>query len=254
MTVAIIGRGVVGRAQARLFGDVLTYDITDDGPYPAEKISRCQFAVIAVGTPSAPDGRADLNAVWSAVRAVPYRLPVMVRSTLPPGTSHDLLRVRAPSLYAHVPEFLHERAGGPWQESGDVPFMLLGGSPAAQRFFRPLLEKAYTGNIRECTTMQAELAKYTANLHWAARVTFVNELASICARFGVSWETVRQLWLLDPRNTPAYTAMDGFPPGYGGACWPKDLAALIAASSDAGYEPEFLRAIEVANARFRGEP
>lgn len=253
MTVAIIGRGVVGKAQARLFKDVVTYDITDAGPYPAKTISKCVFAVIAVSTPPAPDGHANLDAVWSALRQLPDGVPVMVRSTLPPGTSRDLQHLRAPDLYAHVPEFLHERAGGAWAESGDVPFMLLGGSAASLRFFRPQLARVYKGLIRECSPAEAELAKYTANLHWAARVTFVNELAAVCARFGVHWEAVRRLWLLDPRVSAAYTAMAGFPPGFGGACWPKDLAALIAASSDAGYEAEFLHAIEAANARFRGE-
>jgi UDP-glucose 6-dehydrogenase len=48
-----------------------------------------------------------------------------------------------------------------------------------------------------------------------------------------------------------YTQYAGYPPGFDGRCWPKDLAALIAASNDAGYGPEFLRAIEDANARFR---
>jgi UDP-glucose 6-dehydrogenase len=47
-----------------------------------------------------------------------------------------------------------------------------------------------------------------------------------------------------------YTQRAGYPAGFGGRCWPKDLAALIAASEDAGYAPEFLRAVSEANDRF----
>src|SRR5262249_23046760 len=96
------------------------------------------------------------------------------------------------------------------------------------------------------------LAKYTANLYWATRVTFVNEMAAIASTFGEDWEEVRAAWLMDSRIDPAYTAMEGFPPGFGGRCWPKDLAALIAASGDAGYFPGFLAAVEDENHNFGG--
>jgi len=59
------------------------------------------------------------------------------------------------------------------------------------------------------------------------------------------------VWLADKRVNPSYTSMEGFPPGFDGACWPKDLAALIAASADAGYEAVFLRAVSDANDWFR---
>ena len=254
MTVAIIGMGVVGRAQAQLFGDELTYDIRDAQDYPEKAIAKSDFAVIAVGTPESWDGHADLTAVQDAVKALPPGLPVLVRSTLPPGTSRDLRTGRAPGLYAHAPEFLTERDGGSWPDSASVPFMILGGSPAARQFFRFHLENAYQGRIHECSALEAELAKYTANLAWAARVTFVNEMANICDAVGADWENVRDAWLCDERVTPAYTTMAGFRPGFGGACWPKDLAALIATATDTGYEPEFLRAISRVNARFRNQP
>jgi UDPglucose 6-dehydrogenase len=48
-----------------------------------------------------------------------------------------------------------------------------------------------------------------------------------------------------------YTQRAGYPPGFDGRCWPKDLAALIAASRDAGYEPGFLEAVGAANDRYR---
>jgi nucleotide sugar dehydrogenase len=206
--------------------------------------------VIAVPTPADDDGSADLGFVNAAFNSLPPLLPAMIRSTVPPGTT-DLLAAARNAPVAFVPEFLYEGGTGPWKESGDVPFMILGGTPEARTFFRPLLEKVFTGHVHECSAVVAELAKYTANLHWAARVTFVNELAGICQAVGADWEQVREAWLCDDRVNAAHTAMAGFPPGFGGKCWPKDLSALIAASSDRGYEPEFLHAIQEANARFQ---
>ena len=252
MRAAIIGMGVVGKAQAGLFGehDLVTYDVADGKPYPYRQISGCDFAVICVGTPAREDGSADLGAVIEALRILPSK-PVLLRSTVPPGTTDRLQRRYPGHLIAHCPEFLHERDGGAWSASSDVPFIILGGTDEARAFFWPIIAEAKGGILHECDALTAELAKYTANLHWAARVTFVSEMAAICEAAGADWEQVRQAWLADFRLSPDYTSMDGFEPGFGGRCWPKDLSALIAASEHAGHKAQFLQAIAEANARFR---
>jgi UDPglucose 6-dehydrogenase len=250
--VAIIGMGVVGKAQAEMFGDhdLVTWDAAWGLPYPREDIAGCDFAVICVGTPAKADGSCDLGQVRDALVSLPPELPVLIRSTIAPGYTRKWQGCR-PGLVAHAPEFLHEREGGPWRSPTDVPWMLLGGSPQAREFFRPRLAQVFPGAIQECDGLTAELAKYTANLYWAARVTFVSEMAAVCRAFGADWEDVRGAWLADERVSPAYTAMAGFEPGFGGRCWPKDLSALVAAARQAGYKAEFLAAIEDANERFR---
>lgn len=252
MRVAIIGLGVVGKAQARLFAghDLITWDAAWGAPAPAHQIAGCEFAVVCVGTPAAEDGGADLGQVRAAFAALPPGLPALLRSTVPPGTSGSLAAGHGAPV-AHAPEFLHERAGGAWRDSADVPWMLLGGDEDALAFFAPRLRQVFPGEIVTCTPVVAELAKYTANLHWATRVTFVNEMAAIAEAFGADWGSVRYAWLRDERVNPAYTAMAGLPPGFGGRCWPKDLSALIAASEDAGYKAAFLEAVAGANTRFR---
>jgi UDPglucose 6-dehydrogenase len=251
--VAILGMGVVGRAQARLFcdHDVVTWDAAGKDPYPDAAIAGCDFAIIAVGTPAAPGGGADLSQVEAAFRRLPPELPVLIRSTVPPGTTRWLQDSRPQVPVCCSPEFLHERPGAAWQESADVPWMLLGGEPQAREFFHAHLVQVFPGTIHECSAAEAELAKYTANLYWATRVTFVNEMAGICKAFGADWENVRLAWLEDERVSPEYTSMAGFGPGFGGRCWPKDLSALRAAASDAGYKADFLGAIAESNVRFR---
>jgi UDP-glucose 6-dehydrogenase len=177
-------------------------------------------------------------------------MPALIRSTVPPGTTDGLAAGRE-GLTGFAPEFLYEGGTGPWTQAADVPWLLLGGPQEAREFFAPLLAAVFPGRIHDCPAVVAELAKYTANLYWAMRVTFVNELAAVSGAFGADWEDVRDAWLQDDRVHPAHTAMAGFPPGFAGRCWPKDLAALIAASADAGHKALFLEAVQDANGRFR---
>ena len=92
MRVAIIGLGVIGTAQAHMFADhdVITYDAAVDEHYPTDRIAACDFAIVCVGTPEAPDGHADLTYVEQAACDLPPGLPAVLRSTVPPGTSDRL--------------------------------------------------------------------------------------------------------------------------------------------------------------------
>lgn len=251
MQIAIIGMGIVGTAQARMFRhhDLVTYDPAINDKYPEEQIRSCDFAVICVGTPEADDGKADMSGFHQAMKRLPGTVPVLIRSTVPPGTT-AMVAAHRPGHTVFCPEFMHERPGGQWRESSDVPWLILGGLPDATSWFG---NRVFWGrrNVYECDATTGELSKYVANLYWAARVTFVNELSAICDLFHVPWEDIRRAWLQDERVHPAYTAMDGFPPGFGGRCLPKDLSALISASEDEEYSPGFLRAIREANRRFR---
>jgi UDPglucose 6-dehydrogenase len=252
MRVGIIGLGVIGTAQADMFSghDLVTYDPAIHDTYPVDDLAACDFILMCVGTPEGKNGHADLSYLERAIEALPPVVPVAVRSTVPPGTTDRLLG-HTGRLYAHIPEFMGENVLHSWQRPVDVPYMIIGGAPQATVFFRDKFTRVFPGRITTCTARESELAKYAANLYWAARVTFVNELALICQRFGVDYENVRAAWLSDPRMSSEYTQRAGYPPGFDGRCWPKDLAALIAASSDAGYDPMFLRSIAAANGRFR---
>ena len=252
MKAAVIGLGVIGSAQVRLLGGMVhvTYDVKDSKKYPSRAIHGCDFAVICVGTPQGEDGRADLTALHAALRRLPASRPVMIRSTIPPGTTAALEATR--KCVVHVPEFMSERDDGMWRKPDDVPFLICGGTRKALEWFQPILTAMAGGPVYPCTGLEAELIKYTANAFLAAKVTFVNEISRVCEAFGADWGTVREGWLHDPRAGISHTATEGHGPGFGGSCLPKDLSALIRATWDAGYFPGFLNAIDNANARFRG--
>ena len=257
MRVGIIGYGVIGMAQAEMFAEadheIVPWDVAwgGEGDYPYDKLAACDFVLVCVGTPEGPDGgRANLSYVTTAVDSLPPSVPVALRSTVPPGTTDRLLSPYN-RLYCHAPEFMGENVLHSWQRPQDVPYMILGGNPEATVFFKQKFAQVFPGEIHTCSTKEAELAKYAANLYWATRVTFVNEFALICEQFDVDYENVRTAWLSDPRMSEPYTQRAGYPPGFGGRCWPKDLKALIKASGDAGYEPGFLQAIAGANEGFQ---
>ena len=252
MKVGIVGLGVIGTAQQAMFRRRVhaTYDPAVHRVYPYEQLTECDFAVVCVGTPAGADGRADLSYVEDAAGKLPVKLPVALRSTVPPGTTDRLLG-NGERLYAHVPEFMGENVLHSWQRSEQVPYMIVGGGPESALFFEQAFSQVFPGRIHTCTAVEAELAKYAANLYWATRVTFVNEFANICEQFGVDYERVREAWLTDPRMSEPYTQRAGYPAGFDGRCWPKDLEALIGASTDAGYRPEFLWAVGDANDKFR---
>lgn len=249
--VAIIGLGVVGKAQVRLFDSMVhaTYDpLITEGPYPSNAVRECDFAVITVGTPSTHGGAANLSYLDEALSRIPPEIPVLIRSTIPPGTMIELEEYR--SLVGHMPEFLNEREDGQWRNSADVPFVILGGTSKAHKFFTPILKEIFDKrDIYLCSGLEAEIIKYTCNCYLASKVTFVNEMARICEALGADWELIRQGWLKDPRVGSSHTIVEG--PGFSGRCLPKDLSAIIKVSEDAGYLPEFLWAIEDSNGRFK---
>lgn len=243
MKITILGQGVVGRAQNAFFAghQLVTYDPAVNKNYPRTKIAGSDFAVVAVPT----------DQVVRAVSRLPRKLPVIVRSTVVPGTMAELRELDSDRKLVHIPEFLHEREGGKWSKVEDVPFLIVGGDGPSLWWARNLLTGRFPGKIWECSAAEAEMVKYVANLHWAVKVTFVNEMAELCQLAGVDWENVRDAWVQDTRVDLSYTRMKGFPPGFGGRCWPENLSILIDWAWRLNHAPGFLEDVEKANDRFR---
>jgi UDPglucose 6-dehydrogenase len=157
MKVGIVGLGVIGQAQVQMFAGhhLVTYDPQDHDEYPNDALAACDFVIVCVGTPEGPDGRADLSYVETAAREMPSRVPVMLRSTVPPGTTDRLFDRR---LHVHAPEFMGENVLHSWQKPTDVPYMIIGGKPEATVFFREKFTRVFPGTIHTCSARESELA------------------------------------------------------------------------------------------------
>jgi UDPglucose 6-dehydrogenase len=198
-----------------------------------EGLASAEIAIVAVGTPADPQGRPDLSAVNEVCHAIVEHgargVVVVVKSTVPPGTADDVRASleragRADVEVVSNPEFLAEGDAVAGFLRPDR--VVLGGRSAeaianVERLYLAVLDGERP--ILRMDNTSAELAKYAANAHLAARVSLMNELAQLAESTGADIEQVRRVVAHDPRVGGRYLAAG---PGFGGSCFPKDLLAL----------------------------
>jgi UDPglucose 6-dehydrogenase len=215
---------------------------------------------IAVGTPPAEDGSADLQHVLAAARNIgrhmrEYRV-VVDKSTVPVGTADKVRAVIAEELtqrgvdvacsVVSNPEFLKEGAA---LEDFMRPDRIVVGSDdeRATQIMRNLYAPFQRSHERVIVmdVHSAELTKYAANAMLATRISFMNELANLAERLGADIECVRRGIGADPRIGYHFLYPGA---GYGGSCFPKDVQALVRTAGEAGLNLHILDAVERANA------
>jgi nucleotide sugar dehydrogenase len=255
--IAIIGMGHVGKMMYDLLighADIVAYDLLQGDGYPVTELAACDIGVVCVSTPASSDGSCDTSNVFDAVTKIPIEA-ILLKSTVPPGTTDSLIKQTGKSI-CYSPEYVGETSfhNSFWEDGvRGISFTIFGGEPAIRRrfieFLLPILGPAKT--YFQCTAKEAEIIKYMENAYLAMKVSFVAEFLHICSAFGADWHTVREGWLLDPRIGNSHTAVFPESPGFTGKCLPKDLQAIVHASTEAGYTPELLAEILRSNRRFR---
>ena len=213
-----------------------------------------EVVFIAVGTPQAEDGSADLSHVFDVARAVGramngYKV-VVDKSTVPVGTSARVREVIGgetshPFSVVSNPEFLKQ--GAAIDDFMKPDRVVLGVEDhRAERMmlelYAPFTRTGAPILVMDCAS--AELAKYAANAMLATRISFMNEMANVCELVGANVDHVRSAIGSDRRIGSSFL----FPGiGYGGSCFPKDVRALARFASDRGYDFRILRAVEQVN-------
>lgn len=233
---------------------VFTADIKDG-------LEKAEVVFICVGTPPLPDGSCDLSYVYEVAaeigRYMEHDLIVVDKSTVPVGTADQVLAIivrelaqRGLSLGVEVvsnPEFLKE--GDAISDFMKPDRVVIGtSSPHAAHIMRELY--APFARAREklivMGTRSAEMTKYAANSMLATKISFINEIATICENVGADVREVRMGIGSDSRIGYQFI----YPGvGYGGSCFPKDVNALVRTAEDSGVEPMLLRAVERVNHR-----
>ena len=222
----------------------------------AEAVPGAQLAMIAVGTPSAADGAADLSAVLDAARQIGAALTgfavVVTKSTVPVGTADRVREAVAatakhPFAIASNPEFLKE---GDAVNDFLKPARVIVGAEDPRAI--ALMRDAYAGIMRTGDRVHvmdirsAELTKYAANAMLATRISFMNELARLAEVVGADIEAVRRGIGSDPRIGAKFLFAGA---GFGGSCFPKDLRALLHTARSNDVTLGVVDAVERANER-----
>jgi UDPglucose 6-dehydrogenase len=222
----------------------------------ASAVRAAELVFLAVGTPSAADGSADLSSLWRVVDAIADHLSpgaiVVVKSTVPVGTSCEMSRRLKERTgrecdVASNPEFLKEGAA---IEDFIKPDRVVVGvrrpevADALRALYAPFLrtEKPFLVMSPE----SAEMTKYVANALLATKISFINEMANLCERTRADINDVRRGIGHDSRIGFAFL----FPgAGYGGSCFPKDVRALASTARLAGADPQILDVVDRINTR-----
>jgi UDPglucose 6-dehydrogenase len=220
----------------------------------AAAIKPVRMIFLAVGTPAAKDGSADLQFMLKAVEMIaPYLHPkavVVIKSTVPVGTN-ALIAKRLRELtkrdceVANNPEFLREGAALTDFQSPDRVIVGVRNDETGellQSLYEPFLA---TGNpFLTMSPESAEMTKYVANAMLSTKISFINEVANLCEKLAADIDDVRRGIGYDRRIGFEFL-MPGV--GYGGSCFPKDVRALSSLARACGIEPLLLEAVNEVN-------
>ena len=215
------------------------------------------IVLISTGTPPMANGAPDLRQVWSAlgwIKRFDLRgVVVVMKSTVPPGTGRTVtqrvLRGTGAS-YVSNPEFLRE---GQALEDWQSPYrIVIGAEPSDGRSVEAVKEM-YSGIdapylVTDVTS--AEMIKYASNAFLATRISFMNEIATLCDEVGGSIDAVTRGVFMDARTGSMVKAGVG----YGGSCFPKDIRALNHVAEARGLELKLLKSVVQVNDRQRKLP
>lgn len=222
-------------------------------------VRQASIIFIAVGTPQGEDGSADLQHVLDVARLVAramngYKV-IVDKSTVPVGTAQkvrEIVRRETTHPFSVVsnPEFLKQ--GAAVEDFMKPDRVVIGAEdPRATELmtdlYAPFTRTGAPIMVMDCAS--AELCKYAANALLACRISFMNEVATVCELFGADVDQVRRAVGSDRRVGSSFL----FPGvGYGGSCFPKDVKALLKFSQEKGYDFRILCATEQVNAAQKG--
>mgnify|MGYP001324793143 CR=1 FL=1 len=245
MKIGIIGNGFVGKATRVLECEgieIMCYDIDPKLCIPEgttlEELCECDIIFISVPTPMNEDGSCFLNIVESVVDDISKIVNldeklVVIRSTIPPGTSKRL------NCY-FMPEFLTEKNYiDDFVNNPEWVFGVKGNDTLQDSIFmetiKKMIELAHYNNkikydnISYVLNTEAEMIKLFRNTFLATKVAYCNEIYEFCEKSGINYESVRDLATRDTRIGEGHTNVPGHDgkKGFGGTCFPKDINSLL---------------------------
>jgi UDPglucose 6-dehydrogenase len=237
-----------------------------------EGVKKSKIIFISVGTPSLPNGQADLSFVEQVAidigRAINDHKIIVNKSTVPIGSGDWVSMMISESIEANNsnknvsfdvvsnPEFLRE---GSAVKDTFFPDRIIIGSSSEEAIesmlvlYKPLIEQNFNWPYNErlipegqkipvvvTDLTSAEMIKYASNSFLATKISFINEIASICEKVGADVRDVAKGMGLDKRIGRLFLNA-GI--GWGGSCFPKDVSALTYIAGEYGMTPQILNSV-----------
>lgn len=230
----------------------------------SQAIQNSKIVFICVGTPSYPDGSADLQYIFNALKKIissindaTYRV-LVIKSSVPPATTQDSIKPFIEKLgmkvgnrigLANNPEFLRE--GHAWQDFLYPDRIVIGEGDSRSGKIVEEIYQSFNAPIHRVSLNTAEYIKYLSNTLLATMISFSNEQSLIASSIGnIDIKKAFQIVHQDKRwsGTPANMSTYVYPGcGYGGYCLPKDIQALIQQSLKNGFTPGILMSVHEMN-------
>lgn len=249
--LGIIGVGWVGAQVKRYFEefkgykageDLMLHDI--DPKKCAGDINKAEVVFVSVPTPRGKDNSCDTSIVADAVSKIQGEKVVVLKSTIPPGTTQGLQDKYPQHKFLFNPEFLSEKTAwadmlhpdrqivGFTEQSMEAAHLVLSLLPKAP-FMSPWGIGTYKQTRIKAT--EAEIIKYAGNVYFAQKVNWANALAKVSEKMGANYENVRQGMSADHRIGDSHLDVThGGYRGFGGYCFPKDTAAFMTFAKQQG--------------------
>ena len=267
MNIGIIGLGYVGKAIKDFFQkkdiNIKTYDkfIIESSNVDNLKdlVMNTKVIFICVPTPMNEDGSCHTDIVEEVVSdinslSIDFKRAVLIKSTVPPGTTFKLNQKNKNIDVMFNPEFLTE--ANFINDFVNQNRIIIGSDEGNFSVVNEIYKKCFPSiPIINTNSKTAEMVKYLTNTFLATKVSFANEMKSICDKLNIDYQDVINYSLYDSRlgdshwNVPGPDGKDGF----GGSCFPKDINSLITLCKNNDIDPKILQAAWDKNLTVRSE-
>ena len=254
--IGIVGQGFVGTALhegLKQYFQIETFDILKECTcISLEQLSeKSDVIFVCLPTPMEKNGTCHLDIVENTLLTldtIKECKTIVVKSTIPPGTTEKWNKQFKNIQIVFNPEFLTE--ANSTEDFKNQNRIIVGGPRPASTKVKRIFDKAFPKvKIIKTGSTTAEMVKYFTNSFLAMKVSFANEMFQICESLNIDYDKVTEYVKYDERIGKSHLNVPG-PDGdfgYGGHCFPKDVRALIRLACDLGLSPKMLQATDNKN-------
>lgn len=263
--VGIVGAGFVGCAVKAGLANYYSIEVYDK--YKShlstcdsleELCNKSNKIFVCLPTPMLKNGSCNISIIINTIHEIDSYATsehiIILKSTVPPGTTKILNEKCNNATVVFSPEFLTEI--NYIDDFKNQTRIIIGGPPSASSYIMTMFKKAFPAiPIIETSSDIAEMVKYTTNCLLATKVSFANEMKQICDMCNIDYNKVIEYVLYDQRIGSTHLSAPGQDGnlGFGGSCFPKDLNALINFAKDVDVRPLILKAVWEKNLEVRPE-